>query len=162
MFLWMNKILAFIVAIFFFFHYAILLSEMTALRTISMSTSSQYNRDSYRAIQTSQIDVLNQGSSYYFLWADTFQFHFLKESYIISNELQDSSINHYNLLLSKTFFTEAQHQAILLHMLEVSSEHSTLLSASFETNSDVHSTDVFYNWLLLAAALLPAVIFYLI
>lgn len=161
MLLWMNKILSFIVAIFFFFHYAILLSEMTALRTISLSNS-EYNRDSYREIQTSQIDVLNQGSSYYFLCADTFQFHFLKQSYIIDSQLLDTSINHYNLLLSKTFFTEAQYQEILLHMLELSSEHSTLLSLSFETNFNVHSEDVFYNWILLAVALVPAVVFYLI
>lgn len=47
-------------------------------------------------------------------------------------------------------------------MLELSSEHSTLLSASFEANSNVHSDDVFYNWLLLAVALIPAIIFYIV
>jgi len=81
---------------------------------------------------------------------------------MINNLLLDTSINHYNLLLSKTYFTEAEYEAILLHLLELSSEHSTLLSVSFETNFNVHSEDVFYNWLLLAAALIPATIFYIV
>lgn len=112
----LQKILAGTIAVFFFFHYAILLSEMTARRTYSLATVS---RDAYRTIPNDRNVDDFSNKQYDYLYVDSLQYDFLRESYEINDELTDNTRNHYNLILNKSYFTPEQAKAIAIALINL-------------------------------------------